>query len=97
MKWVGHAMLHNNASTITIVLLELITNPGPPILAISRQSGDFEGPVATDFWWRFATQKVAILEALGAPPKSGDFGPKTGDFGPKIGDFRPFFGWKNFY
>ena len=74
-----------------------ILSSGPPTLPISRQSGDFEGPVVTDFWWRFATQKVAILEALGAPPKSGDFGPKTGDFGPKSGDFRPFFGWKNFY
>ena len=31
-------------------------------------------------WWRFATQKVAILEAWGAPLNCGDFGQKSGDF-----------------
>ena len=53
---------------------------GFPVVAISRQSGGFEGPSGARISWRFATQKVAILESYGDSPICGDFWRKCGDF-----------------
>ena len=49
--------------SLMVIRIPQIT-PGFPVVAISRQSGGFEGPSGARISWRFATQKVAILAFL---------------------------------
>ena len=42
-------------SIFVYICLVIIPDSGFPVVAILRQSGGFGGPVAPDFWGRFAT------------------------------------------